>query len=205
MSEPAPLRPVSTSVAITRAARKLFAETDPRRITVRQIAMEAHVSIGSVYVHFGSKDGLYLSILGDALKLSASYTMNRTWDESPLQRVFNAGDEYIRFATENPEAFRVILQRTPIQADTPALADTAQRLERLAQREATAIMDDLQAAMDAGEMVQLPVVEVLAYLWASWAGVLGMVIREDRFRISVDEARRILRGAQFFLARGIHP
>ncbi|MFN7135423.1 MAG: TetR/AcrR family transcriptional regulator, partial [Myxococcales bacterium] len=130
MPDPAQIHHTPTPTAISRAALQLFADTDPRRVTVRQIADAAHVSVGSVYVHFGSKDGLYLAILDEALQLSARYTMNRAWSESPLQRVFNVGDAYFRFATEQPESFKVIVQRTAIQAETPELVEAEAKVER---------------------------------------------------------------------------
>ncbi|MBO9534033.1 MAG: TetR/AcrR family transcriptional regulator [Solirubrobacteraceae bacterium] len=199
------IRHTPTSTAISDAALKLFAETDPRRVTVRQIATAANVSVGSVYVHFGSKDGLYLAILDEALQISARYTMNRRWSESPLQRIFNVGEAYFRFATEHPEAFRLIVQRTQVETDTPELAAAAARVERRIERETAAIVEDLAAAMDAGELMRMPEIDVLRYLWASWAGVLTMMVREDRFKIEAEDAHRILGGAQWILARGMRP
>lgn len=183
----------------------LFATTDPRRVTIRQIAEAAGVSVGSVYAQYASKDGLYLAILSDALDLSARYTLNRRWSESPLQRIFNVGDAYLHFASENPDAFRVIVQRAPVDSSIPEIADAEARVERKIERETAAITDDLRAAMTAGEIIELPVNEVFAYLWGSWAGVLGMLVRDDRFKITVEEANRILTGAQYALALGMSP
>lgn len=205
MSVPASQRSSRTAASITEAALGLFAETDPRRVTVRQIAERAYVSVGSVYVHFGSKDGLYLSILDEALQQSARYTLNREWSESPLQRVLNVGDAYVRFACEHPEQFHVIAHRAPIQNPTPELRGMETNFERRILREVSAITDDLQAAMDAGEIVQAPVGPMFTFLWASWAGVLGMMLREDRFRIAPEEATAVLEGAKWTLVRGVRP
>lgn len=190
---------------IARAALGLFADADPRRVTVREIAKAADVSVGSIYLHYGSKDGLYLVILSDALELSARYTLNRRWSASPLQRVFNVGEAYLQFASENPEAFRVIVQRAAVDSSVHDIAVREARVERQIARETSAITDDLREAMQAGEIIELPVDEVFTYLWGSWAGVLSMMVRNDRFRISVEQARRILLGAQYALARGVSP
>ena len=190
---------------IADAALGLFADNDPRRVTIRQIADAAHVSVGSVYAHYGSKDGLYLAVLGDALALSARYTLNRRWSASPLQRVFNVGDAYVRFASENPEAFRVIVQRAAVDTTVPEVARAEARITRQIEQEVAAITADLQAAMDAGEIMTLPVGEVFAYLWGSWVGVMGMMFRSDRFKLSPAEAHRILTAAQHALARGLQP
>jgi AcrR family transcriptional regulator len=198
-----PRTPAARGIAI--AALSLFADTDPRRVTIRQIADAAQVSVGSIYAQYGSKDGLYLAVLSDALTLSARYTLNRKWSASPLQRVFNVGEAYVRFATENPEAFRVIAQRTAVDTTVPEIAQAEVRVTKQIEREVAAITDDLQAAMDAGEIMALPVHEVFAYLWGSWVGVLGLTVRDDPFKISADEAYRILAAAQHALARGLRP
>lgn len=199
--------PASTPAArgIAAAALGLFADTDPRRVTIRQIADAADVSVGSVYACYGSKDGLYLAVLSNALTLSARYTLNRKWSASPLQRVFNVGEAYVRFASENPEAFRVIVQRAAVDTSVPEIARAEARVARQIEQEVSAISADIQAAMDEGEILTLPVNEVFAYLWGSWVGVLGLMVRDDRFKISADEAHRILTAAQHVLARGLRP
>lgn len=174
-------------------------------MTVRQIADAAGVSVGSVYAQYGSKDGLYLAVLSDALTLSARYTLHRRWSASPLQRVFNVGDAYVHFATENPEAFRLVVQRTSVDASVPEIAAAEARVTRQIEREVAAITADLEAAMAAGEIVTLPVDEVFAYLWGSWVGVLGLTVRDDPFKISAETAHRILAAAQHALARGLRP
>jgi TetR/AcrR family transcriptional regulator len=206
LSQSPPSRgPRNTATSLLNAALRLFAEGDPRRITVQQIADEARVSVGSIYVHYGSKDGLYLAVLDRALERSGRYTLNRRWSASPLQRVLNVGDAYVDFALENPESFRVIVHWRPLSDLSTDLAKMQAGVEQRIRREVDAIAADLQAAMDAGEIMRLPVREVLTYLWASWAGVLGMCLRDDAFRIAPEEARRVLLGAQWILARGIRP
>lgn len=199
------LRRAQTSDAIRTAASRLMAASDPRRVRVQEIASEAGVSVGSIYFHFGTKDALYLALLEDALELSARYTINRRWSESPLQRVFNVGEAYVNFALENPEAFRLITQRIPVDVDEQDLVRAQARIERRIGKEIEAITADLRAAVEAGEVADVPVGRMLTFLWAAWAGVIGMAFREDAFRITPDEVRRSLGAASAVLARGIRP
>lgn len=199
------LRRARTSAAILEAARELFAAGDARRVTIQQLAKASHVAVGSIYVHFGSKDGLYLRVLEDALVASAEYTLSRPWSESPLQRVFNYGDAYVRFGFEQPGAFRIIAHRVPLPAEKPEIREVQDRIEQRIERELSVISADLEAAMEAGEIMRMPVAHVTTYLWASWAGVIAMTQREDQFRVSHEDVRLILLGAQMVLARGIRP
>lgn len=199
------IRREQTAEAIRSAASRLMATTDPRRVRVQEIASEAGVSVGTIYFHFGTKDALYLTLLESALDLSARYTLNRRWSDSPLQRVFNVGEAYIGFALENPEAFRLITQRIPVPPGDDAINRAQHRIERSISKEINAIAADLRAAVEAGEVLDLPVEHMLTFLWASWAGVIGMAFREDAFRIGPKEIRVVLGGASAILARGIRP
>lgn len=198
-------RRARTSASILDAARELFASGDPRRVTIQQLAKASHVAVGSIYVHYGSKDGLYLRVLEDALDVSAQYTLTREWAASPMQRIFNVGDAYVRFGIEQPKSFRIIAHRVSLPAQRPEIAEAQERIERRITRELDLIKTDIAAAMQAGEMMELPVDHVMTYLWASWAGVIAMTLREDQFAVPHDEVRLILAGAAEILKRGIRP
>ncbi len=68
-------RRARTSRAILDAASRLFFERGLQRTTIDEIAEAAGVSVGSVYVHFGSKEGLYLALVEHAVELSEEYTL----------------------------------------------------------------------------------------------------------------------------------
>lgn len=200
-----PHRRTRVATRLASAALGLFADTDPRRITIRQIADAAEVSVGSVYAQYGSKDGLYLAVLSDALELSARYTAGRRWSPSPLQRLFNVGEAYVQFAREHPEAFRLVVQRATVDLTAPGLAAQEARISHMIEAEVAGITADIEAAIQAGELIPLPVADVFDFLWGAWAGVLSLTLRRDRFRISGDDAERVLRGAQHALAKGLRP
>ena len=56
------------------AAMRLFSRYGYGTTTVRMIAKEAGLSQGQITVHFGSKEGLYESIVNDVMSITASYT-----------------------------------------------------------------------------------------------------------------------------------
>lgn len=45
------------------AAYELFGQRDPADVSVRELAKKANVNIASINYHFGSKEGLYMSLL----------------------------------------------------------------------------------------------------------------------------------------------
>lgn len=54
---------------IQRAARTVFAEKGYAKTSIEQIAREASLSVGAIYLYFRSKEDLYVSLLEETLEL----------------------------------------------------------------------------------------------------------------------------------------
>src|SRR6187549_1054769 len=52
---------------IQRAARTVFAERGYAKTSIEQIAREASLSVGAIYLYFRSKEDLYVSLLEETL------------------------------------------------------------------------------------------------------------------------------------------
>ncbi|MDQ8047074.1 MAG: TetR/AcrR family transcriptional regulator [Solirubrobacteraceae bacterium] len=204
---PAPRRPDGrrerTARAIKGAASTLFFDQGVQRTTIDEIAEGAGVSVGSVYVHFGSKDALYLALVEEASAINASYVSEAASSDSPLQRVFNAGDAYVRFALEHPVSFRLISMQGSQPVITPELEEAQSRITDRVEQRITAIGMDLAAAMAAGEIDQIPVETAVKFLWATWTAVISLTLRTDRLKISPEELQVTLATARNVLARGL--
>jgi len=50
------------------SALKCFAETDVESVSIAQICARSGASVGSVYHHFGSKEGIILALIADGLE-----------------------------------------------------------------------------------------------------------------------------------------
>ena len=69
----------NTRIKIADAAWQLFAEKGFEKVTIQDIAASAEVSVGLVYYHFGSKDGLMERSL---LKFNEVLEQNTHFDDS---------------------------------------------------------------------------------------------------------------------------
>src|SRR5689334_23333134 len=69
-----------TYAAILDAAEALFRERGLQATTIDDVAEQADVSVGSVYVHFKNKSGLYLALVERALDLNEQ-AMTRVAEE----------------------------------------------------------------------------------------------------------------------------
>ncbi|MDO9353724.1 MAG: TetR/AcrR family transcriptional regulator [Solirubrobacteraceae bacterium] len=192
-----------TAKAISDAASALFFDQGVARTTIDEIAETAGVSVGSVYVHFGSKEALYLALVEDAAAVNAQYVAEAQPSDSPLERVFNAGEAYVRFAMEQPIQFRLISMQVNQQNSSPELEAARQRITERVEGRLTAIGLDLALAMEAGEIDHLPVETAVKFLWATWTAVISLTLRTDRLRISPEEMRATLQIASNVLSRGL--
>src|SRR6202161_3375718 len=62
------------AVRITAAAARVFARRGVENATMEMIAREAKVAVGTIYLHFASRDEVYLSLCADrGTQLGAGY------------------------------------------------------------------------------------------------------------------------------------
>lgn len=186
-------RKARTASAILDAAEALFRQRGFQATTIDEIAERADVSVGSVYVHFENKAGLYLALVERALVINEA-AMGKVAEldlSSPLERVFAAGDAYLNFHLEHPGAFEMIALRVlePSSGMHEAEARIAERVQHLV----GAVEADLRAAIAAGEVrSDLDAARMMRFLWGAWNGVIAMTLREDRLRIDDEELRQTL-------------
>jgi TetR/AcrR family transcriptional regulator len=196
-------RRARTSRAILDAAAKLFFERGLQRTTIDEIAEAAGVSVGSVYVHFGSKEGLYLALVEHAIELSEHYTDQAAEDPSPLRRVLNLGDAYVEFALSEPVAFRIASMQMFDPGVSDDLGPIADRIAERIQRTIGRLRDDLKEAVDTGEIIPIDPDRAMTFVWGAWSGVLALGLRDAPLTVPADYVRATLKAASMVLERGL--
>src|SRR3954470_20665189 len=114
MASPSPSRSerrkARTTTAILDAAERHFLERGFQDAKVDEIAEEADVAVGSVYNHFGSKEGLYRASLERALALFESYMDEEPAPEGPaLEQLLDVAGRIARFGRERPGHLRMLV------------------------------------------------------------------------------------------------
>ena len=127
-------RKLRTAAAILNAAERLFLERGYQATTVEQLAEQADVALGSLYGHFGGKEGVYAALIDRALELDRRYC-DEGWasGSNAVERLVGLSEGYLRFARDNPGHFRVF--RFPPAggpSDGPAAASAQRVAERVA-------------------------------------------------------------------------
>lgn len=201
-------RKLRTATAILDAAERLFSERGYQATTVEQLAERADVALGSLYGHFGGKEGVYAALIDRALELDQRYS-DEGWasGSSPIERLVGLSEGYLRFARDHPGHFRVF--RFPPAGgptDGPAAAAAARVAERVA-GEVERMAGALSEAIAEGIVRPVDPGAAAVFLWAAWDGVIaahvlpgGMGLSEPQFESVLAIAREVL--TLGLLARG---
>ncbi|MBJ7457992.1 MAG: TetR/AcrR family transcriptional regulator [Thermoleophilaceae bacterium] len=197
---------LSTAEAIIAVAERLFVSQGYHATRVSEVARLADVSIGSIYVHYENKEGLYGALIERALDVQARY-VDAVLDSSTipdLEKVIALGEAYLQFFREQPDQFRMLMfpvgavpeevARSPL-AKQIALRGAAQR-EKLAQAiancvEAGVMRDDVDPERAAN------------FWWAAWNGVIGLTMRSDDLAIDPQEMERVVVTGRLMIAEGL--
>jgi TetR/AcrR family transcriptional regulator len=190
-------RKARTATAIRDAAERLFIGRGYSATTMEDLAEEADVAVGSIYAHFGSKEGLYGALIDRALELDKRYC-----DEGfragnlPAERLFGLAEGYLRFAREHPGYFQLFRFPPP---DRPGAELTPTASARVAQRikdETKRMADEIQLLIDEGIGRTVDAESTARFLWAAWDGVIcshlgpsNMGLADKQFEAVLDRAR----------------
>jgi AcrR family transcriptional regulator len=91
------------------AARKLFLEKGYLGATMRDIALEAELSTGAIYVYFSGKDEIYEKVCEEAFMVVIGLIEKATLiDGTPQDRIRAVARQYVTFYTDYTEYFEML-------------------------------------------------------------------------------------------------
>ena len=126
-------------------AEHLFAEHGAEAVTIRQLASALGVSAMTPYRYFKDKDAILAAVRARAFDRHAEAleAARKTPDLDPAERAEAIGHAYVRFALENPEAYKLMFDiRQPSAEAYPDFVRAAARSHATM----TAHLLDLKAA-----------------------------------------------------------
>jgi AcrR family transcriptional regulator len=197
-------RKARTVAAILDAAERGFIEHGFHRTTVEEIAEAADVSVGSIYVHFKSKEGLYLALIERALEVEERYMDDAFRPTLSLgQQLFAAGWAYLRFYLENPGYFRILVFPHIDARPEDTLPFVAQRLAERAEAQVRRVAGIIELGVKTGAARPVDPYRAAKFMWGAWSGVIALNLRPDRLRLDDDELRAVLEEGRHMIAEGI--
>jgi len=197
-------RKARTAAAILDAGEHLFLSRGFTATTMEDLSEQADVAVGSIYAHFGSKDGVYAALIDRALELDKRYS-EEGFDagNSPLERLVGLAEGYLRFAREHPRYFRLFRFPPP---DRPDVGSALQSAARVAQRisEETARMARLLGeAITEGAVRSVDPEATARFLWAAWDGVIASHLGPANMSLTDAEFEAVLNRARETILLGL--
>ena len=163
--------------AIVSAASRVFLAKGLGNATMEDIAREAELSKGALYLYFKNKDELFLQIALAALADFETLIADVVQQEiAPEEKVKQLLQEYVRYASEHQSRFQVAMSwLTPsysIDGSSELFVEYRQAVERVY----GASIAVLKAAEQAGALVLLSTPERTWF--QCWGALLGLLMIE---------------------------
>ncbi|MFE9323573.1 TetR/AcrR family transcriptional regulator [Nocardia sp. NPDC052278] len=137
-------------------------------VSIREIAKIVGVTPPSIYRHFADKDQLIESVVAQVFEdLDAEMLAASDPNDSPVERLRQQGQAYVRFAREHPEQYRLAM--TP--GETAGAVDQVLTSSAFAQLAAT-----VTECMNLGLITPGDPVPVVLELWSSVHGIASLLI-----------------------------
>lgn len=96
------------AVRIMAAAARVFARCGVEHATMEMIAREAKVAVGTIYLHFASRDEVYLNLRADrSERLGAGYREVKARGLGPLDEIRTLARVYIEYLHESADPILV--------------------------------------------------------------------------------------------------
>ena len=189
--------------ALLAAAQPLFAERPVDEVTVEEIGRRAGVAVGSIYNNFGSKEGLYAAVVARALDVDRDY-MDRAYtsDRSPIEQLLAASEQYLRFALDYPNFFRMLAFPAK-PGPYPGAEQTAAMLSRRIDEQNARMVDAIERGIAEGSIRMVDPRSTATILWASWNGVISLAWRHDELGKDPAELTELLARATDLVSYGL--
>lgn len=196
-------RKLRTMDALLAAAQLMFAERPVEDVTVEEIGQHAGVAVGSIYNNFGSKEGLYAAVVGRALDVDRDY-MDRAYtpDRTPIEQLLAASEQYLRFALDHPQFFRMLAFPTK-PSPYPAAAETTALLALRVDEQNARMVDAIERGIAEGSIRHLNPQETATILWASWNGIISLAWRHDELQQNPEELAVLIERAADLVSYGL--
>lgn len=150
------------------AATRLFAEQGYRGVTLRSLANDLGVSPMTPYRYFENKAELFAKVRTQAFRRFADAQRDAVAGlDAPEERLRMLGRAYVRFALDEPDAYRIMFELSQ------APAGTYPELEAEQARAFSYLHDAVERGVEAGLLEGEPLRRT-HYLWAQVHGLVSL-------------------------------
>jgi AcrR family transcriptional regulator len=204
--KPQARRPRATRDAIIDSAEKLFIDKGYHGTRVSEVARHADVSIGSIYVHFESKEGLYAALMERALSIEARY-FDAIFDDDAipdLEKIISLGEAYLQFFREYPAYFRMLMIPHEDVPEEAVETEIGRQVVDRGARQQARLAEVIGNCIEQGVMRDdIDPENAANFWWAAWNGVISLTLRRDSLALEPDKLGDVIVEGRRMIAQGM--
>ena len=172
--------------------------------TMEDLAEEADVAVGSIYAHFGSKEGVYGALIERALELDKRYC-DEGFDAggSPAERLLGLAEGYLRFAREHPGYFQLFRFPPPDRPGAELTPTASARVARRIREETERMAGEIRSMIEEGLARPADAQSMARFLWAAWDGVICSHVGPSNLGLTDAQFEDVLNRARESFALGL--
>lgn len=159
------------------AAEAVIERSGFRAATMDEIAREAELSKGTLYLYFSQKRDLYLAISKKGLQhLNNEFIQVMQEDVSGIDLVRKLGETFLSYTTTHPEYSKaMIYYESLVDEDHPEVSELAKDCEEIGRKLLMYLTRAIQIGMQDGSIVQRMDPKLLAVqIWGSMRGMMQL-------------------------------
>lgn len=150
---------------ILQAAKKVFASKDYASATLEDIAAEAELSKGTIYLYFNSKAELFLYILEMGMEQMISIMLEAISanNDDPIAGIKDMIQRQLLFCEENIDLFKIISSEnahTELHTEIEKYGDFEQRIAKTMSQSIKPLADYIQYGINAGIFKKISPIDV---------------------------------------------
>ncbi|QLL08014.1 TetR/AcrR family transcriptional regulator [Mycobacterium vicinigordonae] len=194
-------RRAKTRASIVAAAEKLLAHTAPESVRIEDVAALAGVSPASVYVHFGTKDGLVAATTEHLLEIATTeIAAVHSNNKRAVDRVIATGRAYLQLLIDHPALTRYLTARA-LRTDESA-SPTDVRIDNRFETARVTFQQQIQEAIDDGDVRSLDARLMSHFLFGAWVGLATLSLGGNSYPLAPHDVSRAGLQALEVLTRG---
>lgn len=170
----------SISDAILGAAMDAFLAEEYAQVSVAAIADRAHVAVGSIYHHFGDKEGLHVATAKRVMDIMLDEYLAPPLDtdDSAARRVMEHCLAYVRFVEERPAEYALV---TSVSHDSAGSDHAGRFSEQLTSRVGVHLGRLVDLAVEGQEAGVLRRGDPGTMVMLTWSSLYGLCMLNRRY------------------------
>ncbi len=176
------------------AAEKLFFSRGLETTTMDEVAEQAELSKGTLYLYFKNKEDLYLAVNARGLRIMTKMIRESTAKANDsLEKIVATGKAYYHFYKTYPDYFNLLLYYEILESSPEDKSNSASECEEIGMKGLDFFAGIIKEAINHGSIrTDIDPEKIAVMLWANITGVIQIthkkgVLLKEHFEINAEE------------------